>query len=689
MKQIIVFAGTTEGRELSQALGQAGVQVLACTATEYGSQLMEQEAGLSVHAGRLTGEEMCGLFEAERPRLVVDATHPYASVVSENIRNACENTGTEYLRLIRRREQVEEADCIQVENTAQAVEYLKTTTGNVLLTTGSKELAAFTAIPDYAQRLYARVLSTPEVAESCSRLGFVGRHLICMQGPFSKELNVAMLRQCQARYLVTKESGKAGGFPEKLEAVREAGAQMILIGRPPEQPGKTPEEVWELLRERFHLSSDFALSERAHGGGEAITREAAVAGTACAARRVTLAGIGMGTPETMTREVWEACRQADCIIGARRMLESVAELGKPTFASYRPSEIRAYADAHPQYRNLVLVLSGDVGFYSGAKGLLAAFEDSGYELEVLPGISSVVCFCSRLHTSWEDVKLCSVHGRSSNLVAAIRENSRVFTLLSGSGSVRELCEMLGTYGLGHVRLTVGEQLGYPEERIVSGSPEELARQEFSSLCVALAENPDAYRGVLCGISDEEFLRGKAPMTKSEVRSVSVAKLRLTRDAVVYDVGAGTGSVTVEMALQASEGMVYAVEKQAEAADLIEENMRRFGTPNIQVIRGLAPEALQDLPAPTHVFIGGSSGNLKEILQLILEKNPQVRVVINAVTLETVGEMNQCLKELPFKEVEIVQLQAARAKALGSYQLMMGQNPVYIASARADKGEKTI
>ena len=131
---------------------------------------------------------------------------------------------TEYIRLLRE-QSTDTADCIFVEDTAGAVEYLKQTEGNVLLTTGSKELKAFTALPDFEKRLYARVLSTPEVATMAASLGFVGKHLICMQGPFSKELNTAMLKQFDAAYLVTKDSGKVGGFEEKLLSATRSRSQ--------------------------------------------------------------------------------------------------------------------------------------------------------------------------------------------------------------------------------------------------------------------------------------------------------------------------------------------------------------------------------------------------------------------------------------------------------------------------------
>ena len=252
--KILIFAGTTEGRELAEFLSGREFPVEVSVATEYGETLLSPGPFLKIHQGRMEEAEMEAFFREEEIRTVVDATHPYAVVVSENIRQACEHTETEYIRLLRE-ESSDTADCIFVEDTAGAVEYLKQTEGNVLLTTGSKELKAFTALPDFEKRLYARVLSTPEVAAMAASLGFVGKHLICMQGPFSRELNTAMLRQFEAAYLVTKDSGKVGGFEEKLLSAREAGAKVILIGRPkePGTEGRSFSEVKKLLMERYSI----------------------------------------------------------------------------------------------------------------------------------------------------------------------------------------------------------------------------------------------------------------------------------------------------------------------------------------------------------------------------------------------------------------------------------------------------
>ena len=673
MKQVIVFAGTTEGRQLSAWLAAAGVETLCSVATEYGELLVEKQPHLSVHQGRMLPEEMEQLFAEEGKPLVLDVTHPYAVAVSANIKAACEKTGCEYLRLIRPSLMNKNAcktaeEIVVVESVEAAVNFLKTTEGSIFVTTGSKELAKFTALPDYQNRVYARVLATPEVVTQCTEAGFTGPHLICMQGPFSKELNLAMLRSIGAAWMVTKEAGRAGGFEEKMTAAKEAGVKVVLIGRPQEQAGLSIEEGVKLLAERFHIPSDLTDSRDEKNG-----------------RIAYLVGIGMGTPDHLTGEARAAFEKADCILGSGRMLDFFQNTGKPLFDAYDPAKMLAYVQEHPEHRTIVVALSGDVGFYSGARRLISAFGNAGIRTELITGISSVTYFCSRLQIPWEDVKLMSIHGRRENLIAAVRTHFRTFTLLGGRDNVASLCEKLEKYGFENVKLYIGERLHYPEERITEGTPAELKEKAFDSLCVAIIENPSYMSGLRSCIPDEEFQRGDAPMTKSEVSSLSVAKLNLNRDSIAWDIGAGTGSVTIEMALAAADGEVYAIEKKPAAAALIEENARRFGTPNVEVHVGTAPEALTDLPAPTHAVIGGSSGNMKEILQLLLAKNPQVRVVIHAIPLESVAEANSCFKELGFTDVDITQIQAAKAKKVGPYEMMMGQNPVYIF-AGTGKGE---
>ncbi len=679
MRSVIVFAGTLEGRMLSESLSRRGVRVTACVATEYGETLLPENEHLKVRAGRMDRAQIADLIRREGVRLVVDATHPYAAVVSQNVSQACGDAGAEYLRLIRESGQAETDDMITVSSVEQAAAYLAGTQGNILATTGSKELAKYTVIPDYEKRVFARVLSTGEVAAACEKLGFRGKNLICMQGPFSEELNTAMLRQFDCRYLVTKETGKAGGYEEKIRAARTAGAKVVLVGRPPEQEGYSYEEVMRLLEERLPESPQETPAEEKPERDAGGRRGGEDGGQ----RTVAIVGIGMGTPSGLTAEAAEAAGEADLLIGAGRMLEAVEQAGRPVLKEYDPLRIADYLRAHPQYTHPAVLLSGDIGFYSGAKKLYDALEQSGFAVRTICGISSVVYFCAKLHLAWEDVCLKSMHGRSANLVGAVRTHEKTFAILGGPDSVRRLCRELQDYGLSHVRLHVGERLGYPEEKITTGSPKELEDGVYDGLGVVLAENPQYFGGVRACVEDDAFVRGRAPMTKSEIRSLSVAKLRLTRDAVIYDVGAGTGSVSVEIALQAADGCVYAVERKEEACGLIEENKRRFGTPNIEVICGTAPEAMEGLPFPTHAFIGGSAGNLKEIMESLLKKNPRIRMVINTVTLDTIAEVMSCLQALPVREEEILSVSIARAKSLGTYHLMTGQNPVYIVACQGE------
>lgn len=235
------------------------------------------------------------------------------------------------------------------------------------------------------------------------------------------------------------------------------------------------------------------------------------------------------------------------------------------------------------------------------------------------------------------------------------------------------------YQMDQVVLHVGQDLSYAAEQIRTGYAKELVDQEFADLCVVLMENPYPKRIITHGMPDEVFLRAKVPMTKSEVRSISLSRLCLTKDAIVYDVGAGTGSISIEAALQAEDGYVYAIEKKEEAVELMKENKKKFAADNLEIVEGLAPEALEDLPAPTHVFVGGSSGNLKTILELVLKKNEKARIVINCIALETVAEALDCLKTLPVTDVDIAAVSVAKSKEIGKYHMMMGQNPVYVIS----------
>ena len=657
MYKLCVFAGTTEGRELVEFLSGQDVPVTACVATEYGETLLTPRDNLTISAQRLTGDEMEALFSRENFDMVIDATHPYASVVTENIASACEKSGVPYQRLLRSGCKAGE-DAVFVPDIPAAVDYLNGTVGTILLTTGSKELAKYTGIENFADRVYARVLPMEDSLRLCQSAGLKPAHILAMQGPFSVDMNIAMLKSVGAKYLVTKDSGTAGGFDEKVTAARAAGATLVVIGRPPQREGLTLPETIDFLCKKFDLHRK---------------------------PKVSVVGIGPGSREAMTLEVRRALEEADCLIGAKRMLEAALRPGQTVFDAVSPKKIAEYIQNHPEYSRFAVAMSGDVGFFSGTKKLLPLLSDC--EVTVLPGLSSLVYLCARLGTSYEDVRPVSLHGREHDIVPDIKKYRRVFILVGGENGMGLLCKQLTQAGLGGVKISAGENLSYPQERITIGTAAELAEKTFDSLSVALIENPDADPVVTHGLPDEAFQRTESvPMTKSEVRSVCLSKLALTEHAICWDVGAGSGSVAIEMALKATGGEVYAIERKDTAVELLRENTRRFGLENLTVVPGLAPEVCRELPAPTHVFIGGSAGNMRQILEEILGKNPNARIVATAVTLESIAELTQCMKAIPFAFTEVVSMTVARDRKAGPYHLMMGQNPIFIFTMQGGNRE---
>lgn len=403
-------------------------------------------------------------------------------------------------------------------------------------------------------------------------------------------------------------------------------------------------------------------------------------------KRIYIIGIGMGNPDTLTIGALNRIKQCQAVVGAKRMVESVGSVSGRTHCAITPSEIVDWIGHQEDVEDVAVLMSGDTGFFSGAKKLTNLIrEKKPWEIELLPGISSLQYFCAKIQKSWEDANVISLHGRQAGFLSEIRKSKKVFLLTDKTNTPDHICRCLAGAGFKEVKVYVGERLSYPEEKITWGNPEDLSERNFDPLSVVLVERPKAGEKlpVTHGIPDEVFIRGSVPMTKEEVRSVTLSKLRICREDIIYDVGAGTGSVSIEMALQADQGQVYAVETKEEAVRLIEENKIKLGAENLHVIEGMAPEVLEELPAPDKAFIGGSRGNLSQIINILLKKNPKVRISVNVIALETLAEAVQAFQQQDFEDVDIVQISAARAKELGNYHLMMGQNPVFILT-----GQKT-
>ena len=338
---------------------------------------------------------------------------------------------------------------------------------------------------------------------------------------------------------------------------------------------------------------------------------------------------------------------------------------------------------------IAVLFSGDTGFSSGCSKMHSAltdwFEqnDYGYEIDTVPGISSFAYFAAKTGEDYTDAALLSIHGRSqesksiADLIRSVRSESKTFVLLSGDRDVRKLGSILNDNNLSHTIITLGYQLSYPEEKIFSITPDECQNISAKGLYIALVTNPMPQDELLMPvIPDDCFIRDKVPMTKESVRHLSILKLGLRKGSVLYDIGSGTGSIACEAASLDESVTVYAIEMKEQACELIKTNASNLGLPNIKVIHGCAPAALSDLEPPTHAFIGGSSGNLKGILEALPEGT---RVVLNAVSLETIAEIQSVSREFDMTDLTIEQISVARSRELGSYHLMTAENPVMIAA----------
>lgn len=532
MCKIWIFGGTTEGRLLAEYCSREKIEAWVSVASEYGEELLQEElmesgnAGnpdlnhntclakknlktvqassvIKVLRGRMDRYQMEEFIRNQGIHLVIDATHPHARLVSEEIQEACGRTGVRLERCLRAGgEQNKARDWVEVDSIQEAVSFLSSVSGVIFATTGSKELEVLCQIPDYQKRVYARVLPTSNVLKKCEKLGITGSHLIAMQGPFSTEMNTLFLRQTKAEWLLTKDSGRAGGFQEKVEAARENGTRVVVIRRP-EEDGISLEEAMEVLK-------------KADEGkvGELKTH-------------LILAGIGMGQPSQMTGEVLRAIRESDALIGAGRMLESAeralqndlliskegkaenrqesaaaVEKERKCYKAYLPDDVIQIVSKHPEWRQAVILYSGDTGFFSGASRMAERLREAGYPFTVYPGTSCVSYLAARLGTHWEDAAIYSAHGRELSVDRVMKRlcdpeepAKRAFILMGGKNGAGQFCERLTQAGYGNVQVTVGENLSYPEEQIRSGTAEEMKKLEFADLSLILLEVTDEIKNV--------------------------------------------------------------------------------------------------------------------------------------------------------------------------------------------------
>lgn len=387
---------------------------------------------------------------------------------------------------------------------------------------------------------------------------------------------------------------------------------------------------------------------------------------------VQMIGVGPGTEALLTPEALRKIKEADLVLTNERLFEAFGYLN-PNSKCCTLSEIEALICEHKNLCKVAILASGDVGFYSLSNTLKTVLKD--VQVEWINGISSLQYLAARLKQDYSSVKVVSVHGRDRSVIPYVSYHEHVFVLTGGAHKAHDVIADLVQSGLGSALVTVGENLSMTAERLITSEAHQLHDLRFDNLSVLWINNPH-YVSRSNTLSDEDFERGSVPMTKGAVREYSLSKLDIQPGEVVYDLGAGTGSVAVAMARRAHESFVYAVEKSQDAIGLIRRNRQKLGAFNVKLIEGTAPECLEDLPAPDKVFIGGAGGKVDAVIDTVLRKNPKARIVVNAITLETLQETLLAFERHNLRS-QIQCLAVTEVEAVGRYHMMKAQNPIYV------------
>lgn len=395
---------------------------------------------------------------------------------------------------------------------------------------------------------------------------------------------------------------------------------------------------------------------------------------------ISIIGMGAGRLEALGADAAEKLRQADLIIGAARLLEAIPDSFKAErINEYSADKIMSILISSAAEK-VCAVFSGDIGFYSGAGGLIKKLREENLQFRCFCAPSSPQLMAAALGKPWQDWELISAHGKDFNLNAAVLRGKPLFFLTDSVNSPAGICSILCKLNYGNSIAHVGENLGCPNERITTGTVEEISRGSYSKLSVLLVELSDAPQLRSPGFPDEEFVRGDVPMTKQEVRAAILAKLAIKPGDILWDIGAGTGSVSVEMARIAPEGEVWAVECNAEALELMTLNRDKFHAHNMHIVGGMAPAALEKLPAPDAVFIGGTKGALPEIVRCVLKKNPEARICVSAIAIDTLSTALTCFKDHCL-QFEITQLSVSRTRNIGGLNMLMANNPIFLITGK--------
>lgn len=393
-------------------------------------------------------------------------------------------------------------------------------------------------------------------------------------------------------------------------------------------------------------------------------------------KNLYIIGAGMGHIDDLTIVAQNIIKKCNVVYGSSRLSEQYKCLNNNIIVPAYSEIITKIENDNNE--NIALLVSGDTSFFSLTKLVIERL-DNKFNIEVISGISSMQYLLSKVKLSANNVKIVSLHGRESSAIGAVSYNEYTFLLTGGKAKAHNVINELYEAGLENVHIYAGENMHLENERILSDNIKNMLNIEFMDLTVLLVYNKD-YSSPYIHFRDTDFTRGKAPMTKEDVRWLSADYLNIEPSDIVYDIGAGTGSCAIEFAGRAYDGIVYAIEKEDEAFELININKANLKRYNIVSIKGEAPAILENIKTPDKVFIGGSSKTMSQIFKMVYEKNNNVVICVTAITLETLSSAMESFK-LYNVEPEVTCINSAKSKKAGPYHMMIGNNPVYIITGK--------
>ena len=426
-------------------------------------------------------------------------------------------------------------------------------------------------------------------------------------------------------------------------------------------------------------------------------------------KHIRIIGGGPGDEAYILPMARQAVAESSLIIGDKRLLQAFGLEADEThiFEMGRMMERLEWLKSQPDSLSAGILVSGDPLIYSLFRLVRRTFPDA--QVEIIPGIGSIQAFAARLGESMEDAKILSAHGRNmpgKMLVKEVSRSPKLFILCDNERTPDWIAGQLIKAGLTSVDMAAGSRISYPDEVIISGGPAAVSREKYPALSLVMIKNSEAAgpaeqfgaceagnKDLTCDsaplLRDSAFLRNRTPMTREEVRWIALGKMGLLADSVVWDVGAGTGSVSLECARHCPAGKVIAIEKNPEALKILYQNREHLRAANMDIIEGTAPEAFEGLPRPTHVFVGGAGRGLSGILEKICSYGAGIRILIACVTLETMTEAYSLLDSMKgLRRREIVTIRIETDRPVGSYHLMEGGHPVTLVIAETwNEGEE--